>query len=236
MARPSAVEFYAQMSDKIIESFCDLHNAVRKYGPKTVIYRGVKDESYLLKPEVGRYKKNRSNSPIDEKEERRILRLFKEQALPYLTFRPETEWEWLAIARHHGLPTRLLDWTRNPLIAAYFAVEEEHIGNSIIYAYRSESYIKTEKYKHPFDRMKVGKFIPTHITRRITAQAGVFTIHPEPSEAFRSSDIDRLIIKGNARKDLKWILYRYGIHRASLFPDLDGLARYIRWLRTNQWC
>lgn len=232
----SAVEFHVQkMADKIIKSFADLHDAVTKYGHKTVIYRGVKKESHLLLPEVGRWSKKRSRSPIDEDEERTILRLFKDQALPYLTFRLETEWEWLAIARHHGLPTRLLDWTRNPLIGAYFAVEKKYAGNSVIYAYRSAHHIKTEKYKHPFDRKEVGRFIPTHITRRITAQAGVFTIHPDPSVPFESSKIDRLIIKADAREDLKWILYRYGIHRASLFPDLDGLAKYITWLRTNQY-
>jgi hypothetical protein len=36
-----------------------------------------------------------------------------------------------------------------------------------------------------------------------------------------------------ARKQLKHTLYRYGIHRASLFPDLDGTARHIEWLRTD---
>jgi len=216
------------MADKIIKSFSNLHDAVQEYGHKTIIYRGVKDESDPLLTVVGRYK-------LSEKEERTILRLFKEQAPPYLGFRPETEWEWLAIARHHGLPTRLLDWTRNPLVAAYFAVEKKHAGDSVIYAYRSERYIKTEHYRHPFDRRKIGKFIPTHITRRITAQVGVFTIHPEPLVPFKSPDIDRLIIKVTARKTLKWILYRYGIHRASLFPDLDGVASHIKWMRTDQY-
>lgn len=219
------------MADKSIKSFSDLHSVIEGYGKKTIIYRGVTDVSHELVPEVGRYKV--FNSSEIENKERRILRLFKEQAHPYLDFRPESEWEWLAIARHHGLPTRLLDWTRNPLIAAYFAVEREHIGDSVIYAYHSRTLIRTEKYKTPFDIKKVGKFVPTHVTRRITAQVGVFTIHPNPKEPFRSPVLDRLIIRGKSREDLKWILYRYGVHRASLFPDLDGLATHIKWLRTD---
>ena len=219
------------MTDRIVSSFDDLHKIVQDYGKRTVIYRGVTRTDHALIPDVGRY--DTFTSSAVEKEEKRILRLFKEQAVPHLTFRPRTDWEWLAIARHHGLPTRLLDWSRNPLIGAYFAVEKEHNGDSILYAYRSDRYIQTDKKRNPFDIDHVGKFIPTHVTPRITAQVGVFTIHPEPKEAFRSSEVDRLMIKNAARKKLKWILYRYGIHRASLFPDLDGLALHIKWLKTD---
>src|SRR5688572_33104522 len=98
------------MADIVISKFNDLYTAVERYSDITVVYRGVKSTSYKLIPKIGRYKTLHSRDRVNE--ERAILRLFREQAFPYLTFIPENDWEWLAIAQHHGLPTRLLDWTR----------------------------------------------------------------------------------------------------------------------------
>lgn len=224
------------MKEITIESFEDLHKAVESYGKRWMIYRGVKDISWGLIPKVGRYPKFKLLSPSELlREEWTILRLFKDQALPYLEFRPEGDWEWLAIAQHYGVPTRLLDWTRNPLVAAYFAVEKPHEGDSAIYAFRKSTFINTQEHTDPFSWSKVGKFIPTHVTRRITAQTGLFTIHPNPRECFKSSSIDRLVIRNGDgfRKKLKSTLYKYGFHRGSLFPGLDGLAAHIEWLRTD---
>lgn len=219
------------MADRIISSFTHLHEAVESYSDLTVVFRGARSLTHTLKPTIGRYAKLHSKNRL--KEEQAILRLFREQAVPYLTFTPENDWEWLALAQHHGLPTRLLDWTRNPLVAAYFAVERQHDGDSVIYAYHDAKRINTATAGDPFSRTKVGRFISRHITRRIIAQAGLFTIHPEPQTAFTGSSIDRLIIKHQYRKALKHTLFRYGIHRGSLFPDLDGLARNIEWMRTD---
>jgi hypothetical protein len=219
------------VADREIRTFDDLYKSVESYSDITVVYRGVKSISYKLIPKIGRYKKLHFSNRL--KEERTILRLFREQAVSHLTFTPENDWEWLAIAQHHGLPTRLLDWTRNPLVAAYFAVEANHYDDSVIYAYRNNKRIITETAGDPFARTTVGKFIPRHVTRRITAQTGLFTIHPDPQVPLEERSIDRLIIKRKYRKNLKHTLFRYGIHRGNLFPDLDGLCRQIEWMRTD---
>ena len=222
------------MTEYVISSFSDFHKMVESYKDKSVVYRGVKSDKYELIPKVGRLRSFK-NENLKVNDEKYILRLFMQQALPYLSVRPETEWEWLAIGQHHGLPTRFLDWTRNPLVAMFFAVEKYFDGDSIVYAYKSNVFVLVDKHPKPFRVPDVSKFIPNHVTTRITAQAGLFTIHPTPQIPFVSDKIDKIIIPNNLREKLKKTLYKFGIHRATLFPDLDGLAEHIEWLRTNNY-
>lgn len=218
-----------------ISSFESLHAAVTAQAEAVVIFRGVKDIGFELRPKIGRFPKFAKLTPDEmEKEERTMLRLFRERAWPSVAGRHSTDWELLALAQHHGLPTRLLDWTRNPLVAAYFAVESAHNGESAIYAFRHDKFINIDSTPDPFKRKSVGKFIPNHITPRITAQAGVFTVHPDPRDAIASKDIDRWIIPNKYRNKLKSELNKYGINAASLFPDLDGLSKHIEWVRTGK--
>src|SRR5215212_1108543 len=221
------------MKEVKIETFSELHQIIDRYDARTVIYRGIKSVQYPLIPKIGRIVPPESIGSR-EANEKEILRLFKERALRFLDFMPSTDWEWLAIGQQYGLPTRLLDWTENPLVACYFAVQEPSEDDSVIYAYQNQSYIDVEQHTNPFRYRDVGKFIPWHLSPRITNQEGLFTIHPNPYEPFESEDMEKLIIPKQIRSSLKRTLNKYGVDRFSLFPSLDGLAAHIEWLQSKR--
>ncbi len=212
-----------------ITSFQHLHEVLGetyKFSP-VVVYRGVRDASYELIPKVGRL------SDYDLQLEEDLLRLFKIHAAPFLDDKPEDDWEWLAIAQHHGLPTRLLDWTRNPLVATYFGVEKPSGNDCAIYALVADDELDLEQLPEPMKVVAEGVVSTSHITRRIVAQSGLFTIHPNPQAPLRGSKVDKLIIPSSQKEDFKRVLFTYGVHRGTLFPDLDGQALFIEWFKTQ---
>src|ERR1041385_59842 len=220
------------MKEIEIHTFSEFHEVIDHYDARNVIYRGMKSADFPLIPKIGRVIPPDS-AKSKEWNEQEILRLFKQQALPYLDFMPESDWDWLTLGQQYGLPTRLLDWTANPLVACYFAVEEPSDDNSVIYAYDNDSYIVVEKHPDPFKYHNVGKFPPRHLTRRITTQGGLFTIHPNPWQRFESEDMQKIVIPREIRSTLKKTLNKYGVDQYSLFPGLDSLAAHIEWLQSK---
>lgn len=84
------------------------------------MYRGAADAGWPLLTsldQLGGPLKPHTKADLEEY----ILRSFIRYSRPYFTSPPVNDWEILVAAQHHGLPTRLLDWTYSPLVAAHFA-------------------------------------------------------------------------------------------------------------------
>lgn len=201
------------------------------------LFRGVRKRSYKLVPSIGRYKTNKGKS-FDIKAEQLLLKLFKQKAYEFVKEHSEDSLALLSIAQHHGLPTRLLDWSKNPLVAIYFAVKDvfgsqEKEEDSLVYVYVPTQKVDLDEPFDPFTVRSTRRYIPKYWNPRIVAQSGVFTVHHIPNMPWTPSAVREIPIRHSARRDIKVALNKLGTHGATLFPDMDGIASHVTWLRTN---
>src|SRR5437016_2537501 len=152
-------------------------------------FRGQRDASAPLFSALSRHLMTfgvaRSSWP---RQESRVLRIFKRKAIHFLEHIPDPndDFQWLALMQDHGAPTRLLDFTWSPYIAAYFALQHTtHEG--VIWACNPAEIGKQNsvdlekpgsfrKYFLPGDRTTVWMGSPHEMNRRLIAQSGTFLV------------------------------------------------------------
>lgn len=199
------------------------------------VFRGHSDQSYQLQPSVGR---GGHTSETDEKYEGSLFRIFQREAGTHISPIPTSAWEWLAVAQHHGVPTRLLDWSQNPLVALYFAVATNEARPGEVFALHAPTRASERTVgESPFKITRPAKYYPNIVSPRIRSQEGLFIACPKPAEMLDMNlrddwKLERFTVPSKAKLRLRYELYRLGIHQASLFPDLDGLSAKIKWQHT----
>jgi len=193
---------------------------------------------YDLVPSVGRYLADFQKIGKTKRdllfEENQAFRIFYKEAKGDIAHEPSSYWEWLAIAQHHGLPTRLLDWSYSAAVALFFAVESQGQNAAVVYVLdRSVKFLSVNQEKE-LDPLSCGEliaYLPRHVTPRIKVQSGIFTVHPDPTEPLRDQVVARLIIPREFCFKIQLGLNMMGINRKALFPDVDGLSRWIKWMK-----
>jgi FRG domain len=123
MKQPDEADIKAGPNDLIVKSWDQLNHELhrnawnedlRRYRT-SYAFRGVSDYTYKLPTSL-----NRLGNPGVEPH---LIRNFRKYATPEYD-NMKDEWHWLALGQHHGLPTRLLDWTYSPYVALHFATNE----------------------------------------------------------------------------------------------------------------
>lgn len=224
-------------------------------------FRGQQDERWPLQSSLSRYLSafvpDRSAWRIQEQ---RAIRIFRRKAHNYLSDvrALSDDLRCLGLMQHHGAPTRLLDFTKSPFVAAFFALERA-VSNAAVFAVNTPA-LWTDRavpvsaphlVREMIDPRLPGNFErfylsdenpvmwfgePAEMDQRLIAQAGTFVLPGllhQPLDMildqYTCSDelLRKIVLPSEIRDEAMRSLYRMNITNASLFPDLEGLARSI---------
>lgn len=123
MVRIETVETWRELDDAIADAGWCRHAG---HPRPTLVFRGLARATYSNVSSLARLE---GDYPRLERHLIRNFRKYAHKAAP-----GPTTWDWLALGQHHGLPTRLLDWTFSPLVALHFATASWPEDDAILWA------------------------------------------------------------------------------------------------------
>ena len=232
--------------------------SLRESGP--YVFRGHRNHEWKLGPHhmplsMGRTMQEGLHQVLDDNRRQFVRRC---RAFAKFTLREHDYWESLFLAQHFGLKTRLLDWTSDPLVALYFAVDNILTKLDEANTYGCVWAIEVPKGKwiehedlpgyggRKTEKWQLAGWVminPPLIEDRLTRQSIKFSYHPTiddddisvlqraPGERLVKLIIGDINQKWNPADRIRRELGIMNVHYASLFPDCAGVAQYIN----KQW-
>lgn len=238
--------------DKKIESLADLIKNLKKDSESItapIWFRGQSQQSYKLVPSYFRH--------TDPPSERTLIKTFKQNASLLVNNVSYDDFAWLFIMQHHGVPTRLLDWSESPFVALYFACcskpnDDGYLWMLLPVSLNVNASIRPDE---PFDipsihddallnyspvryyQEKTSSMLPVATicqrnTERMQAQLGTFVLYHRDKQAIEEIGDKKHVWRYKISKDSKTELIKelqvVGFNKFHLFPELSSIGEMIK--------